>query len=222
MVLGKRQALVVRGGWRGHHPITTTNLFIPFLSDHGFHVLVEDSLEVYEDEELLQQTDLIVQCWTGGDITRAETAGLMAAVQAGTGLAGWHGGIVDAFREDLDYQLLIGGQFVMDAEEPAQQRMRLSAEHADHPVITGIDDFDLYTRPYWTHNDPMNDVLASVTFDADERRSRPTAIPAVWTRTWGKGRVFVSTVGHDPDDLRVPEVRAITERGLLWASRWAP
>jgi type 1 glutamine amidotransferase len=43
--------------------------------------------------------------------------------------------------------------------------------------------------------------------------------PAVWTRQWGKGRVFVSTIGHKLEDLDVPEVRTLTERGLLWASR---
>jgi type 1 glutamine amidotransferase len=43
--------------------------------------------------------------------------------------------------------------------------------------------------------------------------------PAVWLRPWGKGRVFVSTIGHKLDDLDHPAVRTLTERGLLWASR---
>ena len=43
--------------------------------------------------------------------------------------------------------------------------------------------------------------------------------PAVWTRVWGRGRVFVSTIGHFPTDLDVPAVRTMTERGLLWAAR---
>ncbi len=210
---------MVRGGWPGHEPVETTNLFVPFLQGHGFEVLVEESLEVYEDEALLARTDLIVQSWTSGDITRAESAGLMAAVQAGTGLAGWHGGIVDAFREDKDYQLLTGGQFVMDTGGPDRRRVRLSPGFADHPVIAGLHDFEVRGSQYWTHSDPLNDVLATVAFEADERRARPADIPAVWARTWGRGRVFVSTFGHGTEDFRVPEVRAITERGLLWASR---
>ncbi|HKE68392.1 MAG TPA: ThuA domain-containing protein, partial [Nocardioidaceae bacterium] len=43
--------------------------------------------------------------------------------------------------------------------------------------------------------------------------------PAVWTRQWGRGRVFVSTIGHRLEDLDHPDVRILTERGLLWASR---
>ncbi|RKN05999.1 ThuA domain-containing protein [Streptomyces radicis] len=214
-----RQALVVRGGWDGHSPVALTNLFVPFLARRGFRVLVEESLEVYEDEKLLAETDLIVQSWSMGDITPAETAGLSAAVRAGTGLAGWHGGIVDAFRGDHDYQLLTGGQFLGHPPGFARHRVSLEPAYADHPVLAGLGDFEVHTEKYWVATDPLNDVLATVTFEADETRPRAVAMPAVWTRTWGRGRVFVSTIGHKPDDFDVPEVRALTERGLLWASR---
>ncbi len=45
--------------------------------------------------------------------------------------------------------------------------------------------------------------------------------PAVWTRPWGKGRVFVCTVGHNLTDFDIREIRTIIERGMLWASREA-
>jgi type 1 glutamine amidotransferase len=199
--------------------VETTDLFIPFLERSGFRVLVEDCLEVYEDEEFLARTDLIVQCWAGGELTPPESERLIAAVRAGTGLAGWHGGILDTFRETPAYQALTGGQFVMHPPNPGRHRVHLSAERADHPVVAGLGDFDVDAEPYWTLSDPLNDVLATMTVDADETRSRAAAIPAVWTRTWGKGRVFVSTIGHGPDDFESQEVRTITERGLLWASR---
>jgi type 1 glutamine amidotransferase len=31
--------------------------------------------------------------------------------------------------------------------------------------------------------------------------------------------VFVSTIGHKLEDLDVPQVRTLTERGLLWVAR---
>ena len=40
------RALVVRGGWDGHRPIEATDMFVPFLADHGFEVRVEDSNEI--------------------------------------------------------------------------------------------------------------------------------------------------------------------------------
>lgn len=219
MTSGRRRALVVRGGWDDSRPVQTTNLFLPFLRENGFEVLVQDSLEVYEDADLLLETDLILQCWTRGDITRGESAGLLAAVRAGTGFAGWHRGVVDAFREDPDYQLMTGGTFVGNPSGRGPLRVHLSAGHADHPVIARLDDFAVDTDACWTLTDPLNDVLATVTFDPDDTRQRAVTIPAVWTRAWGKGRVFVSTVGRTPADFRNSHVRTLTRQGLLWASR---
>ncbi|HUR05545.1 MAG TPA: ThuA domain-containing protein [Nonomuraea sp.] len=43
--------------------------------------------------------------------------------------------------------------------------------------------------------------------------------PAIWTRQWGSGRIFVATPGHSLDVLQDENVRTIIERGMLWASR---
>ncbi|MEV7341085.1 ThuA domain-containing protein [Streptomyces sp. NPDC093544] len=214
-----RRALVVRGGWEGHQPITITDLFLPFLKDQGYAVETSESLDVYEDADLLAATDLIVQCWSMGEITREQSDGLVAAVRAGTGLAGWHGGIVDSFRGDVGYQLLTGGQFLMHPPGFHDHDVHLVPERADHPVVRGLSDFRVHTEQYWLSTDPLIDVLATTTFEPDEERDRTVVMPAVWTRNCGAGRVFVSAVGHKPDDFDVPEVRTLTERGLLWASR---
>ncbi|MEV7426585.1 ThuA domain-containing protein [Streptomyces sp. NPDC091212] len=214
-----RQALVVRGGWEGHRPVEITELFLPFLRDHGYTVRTSGTLDVYADAELLGTTDLVVQCWTMGELSPEQSAGLASAVAAGTGLAGWHGGIVDSFRGDLGYQLLTGGQFLMHPEGFSEHGVTLVKERADHPVIAGLGDFRVHTEKYWLATDPLIDTLATTEFAADEHHSRPVTMPAVWTRNWGAGRVFVSAIGHKPDDFDVPEVRTLTERGLLWASR---
>jgi uncharacterized protein len=49
--------------------------------------------------------------------------------------------------------------------------------------------------------------------------NRPITSPAVWTRQWGEGRIFVCTAGHHVDILEDPNVKTIIQRGLLWASR---
>ncbi|MDX3853843.1 ThuA domain-containing protein [Streptomyces sp. AK02-01A] len=219
MTSDARRALVVRGGWEGHEPVKITELFLPFLREHGYAIRISDSLDVYGDAELLAATDLVVQCWTMGEISEEQSAGLVAAVRAGTGLAGWHGGIVDSFRGDVGYQLLTGGQFLTHPHGFSDHAVTLVEEHTDHPVIAGLADFRVHTEKYWMVTDPLIDVLATTEFEADADRSRPVTMPAVWTRSWGAGRVFVSAIGHKPDDFDVPEVRALTERGLLWASR---
>ena len=216
-----RRALVVRGGWEGHSPAEATERFIPFLKDNDFSVEVSESLDIYLDAEQLSETDLIVQCWTMGQITDEQVQGLAAAVEAGTGLAGWHGGICDSFRASAEYLQLVGGQFATHPDGVKEHEIVIAPDRADHPIVSGLTRWTQTTEQYWVLADGLNDVLAisrhSATDDTPWRADYVS--PAVWTRRWGRGRVFVSTIGHFPTDLDVPPVRTLTERGLLWASR---
>lgn len=215
----QRRALVVRGGWDGHAPEEAAELFVPFLREHDFDVVVEGSLEAYADAELMAATDLVVQCWTMGDILADELRGLRTAVAAGTGFAGWHGGIIDSFRIATDYLQLVGGQF---AAHPGGALVEHTINiTGDHPIVAGVHDFTLRSEQYWLLTDPLNDVLATTTIapGPDDPWHAPVTSPAVWTRRWGAGRVFVCAPGHLLADLEVPAVRTIIERGLLWASR---
>jgi type 1 glutamine amidotransferase len=101
------KALIVRGGWDGHRPVESTELFVPFLRDNGFEVRIEESPAVYADAASMAETDLIVQCVTMSEITAEQVAGLQGAVAAGTGLTGWHGGIADSYRASADYLHLV-------------------------------------------------------------------------------------------------------------------
>ncbi|MFE7503736.1 ThuA domain-containing protein [Promicromonospora sp. NPDC057488] len=229
-----KRALVVRGGWTGHEPVETTDSFLPFLAEHGYEVRVEETTAVYADADYLAGVDVIVQTVTMSTIEAEELSGLIAAVAAGTGLAGWHGGIADSFRNSSDYLQLIGGQFATHppkapraelAGEAADNFLRhtidIVPERADHPIVAGISDFELTTEQYWVLSDEYNDVLATTTLAAREFDAwhRPVTCPAVWTRQWGEGRVFVSTPGHELSVVDDPNVRTIIERGILWASR---
>jgi len=224
----ERLALVVRGGWEGHQPVETTELFLPFLRAQGFEVVAHDSSAVYEDTELLARADLIVQCMSMGEISREAVQGLRAAVAAGSGLAGWHGGIVDAYPSN-EYLQLVGGRFVAHPSDPGpdgptpqrRHRIVMTERGRAHPITTGIDDFELVTEQYWVLHDDLSDLLATTTHPAraDDPWHRPVVSPAVWTRRWGRGRIFVATPGHDVATLQNPSVRTIVERGMLWAAR---
>jgi uncharacterized protein len=228
-------ALIVRGGWPGHKPVESTDLFLPFLRAEGFAVRIEGSSEVYADEASMAGTDLVVQAMTMSEISASAVAGLRRAVESGTGFAGWHGGIADSFRASSDYLQLVGGQFATHPSRAPEERpgteadnfLRHTIEITDlgrgHPITAGIDDFTLDTEQYWVLHDDLNDVLATTTHPVQPHHPwhRPIVSPAVWTRAWGAGRVFVATPGHSPEVLADPNVRTIVERGMLWASRTA-
>jgi type 1 glutamine amidotransferase len=228
-----RQALVVRGGWDGHQPVESTQLFIPFLEANGFTVRVETSPKIYADRDVMATVDLIVQVMTMSSIEPEEFAGLRQAVENGTGLGGWHGGIADSYRSNADYLQFIGGQFAAHPGKHPDERTGDQGDNyvpytvtmlpaaADHPITQGIEDFDLVTEQYWVLHDDYLDVLATTTQAVRpwDPWTRPVTSPAIWTRQWGKGRIFVSTPGHRVEVLQNPSVRTIIERGLLWAAR---
>jgi len=233
MVEKRKNALVIRGVWDGHQPVETTELFIPFLEAHGFDVRVEDGSRIYADELVMDAIDLIIQVNTMNVIEPEEMSGLQRAVLNGTGMAGWHGGIADSYRNNADYLHMIGGQFAHHAgKDPVERTGEQSDNYLPytvhvtdygktHPIMQGIGDFDLVTEQYWVLSDEYNDVLATTT---QEVRSwdawhRPVTAPAIWTRQWGKGRIFVSAPGHRIEVVKNPNVRTIIERGMLWASR---
>ncbi|MHA7176214.1 ThuA domain-containing protein [Arthrobacter sp. Sr24] len=231
--MSSKNALVVRGGWDGHQPVETTELFIPYLKDNGYDVRVEESPAVYADADYMATVDLIVQCNTMTTIEKAEFEGLRAAIEAGTGMAGWHGGIADSYRNNSDYLHLIGGQFAChpgkhpdecegeQSDNYVPYTVNMTPAAAAHPITEGIADFDLVTEQYWVLADSYIDVLATTTQKVREWDPwhREVTSPAIWTRLWGKGRIFVATPGHHVDILEDPNVKTIVERGMLWASR---
>jgi type 1 glutamine amidotransferase len=231
-----RHALIVRGGWEGHHPVESTELFIPFLEAHGYAVQVEGSPAIYADTEAMSTVDLVVQSVTMSEITHEQVMGLHRAVASGTGLTGWHGGIADSYRASSDYLQLVGGQFATHpSREPSQLRegsqennyLTYTVEITDlgrrHPITAGIDDFELTTEQYWVLHDDLIDVLATTTHPVQPWHPwhRPITSPAIWSRQWGDGRIVVTTPGHSPDILQDANVRTVIERGMLWATRTA-
>ena len=227
-----KKCLIVRGGWSGHDPVRATELFIPALEAANFVVDTEDTPEIYADAVAMAKYDLIVQCITMGSATVDEVAGLRQAVAAGAGLAGWHGGLIDSFRASTDYLQLVGAQFAahphaakdrghIDIEAYRRYTVQILPGAADYEFLQGVEDFEIFTEQYWVLTDGLNEVLATCELvpDVGDEWPRPVTMPVVWTRQWGAGRIFATSLGHTVDVLALHEVRGIVERGLVWAAR---
>jgi type 1 glutamine amidotransferase len=213
-----KKALFVCGGWEGHEPEKCAGIFTPFLKENGYEAEISTTLDSYLDEEKMRSLDLIVPIWTMGTITDEQARGLIGAVEAGTGLAGWHGGMADSFRENIDYQFMVGGQWVAHPGNIIDYEVNIT-DHED-PVTAGMQDFEMHSEQYYMHVDPSNEVLATTTFSGEHTPwIEGAVIPVVWKRNWGKGRVFYSSLGHVAKDFEVPEAKSLVERGMLWASR---
>jgi type 1 glutamine amidotransferase len=210
-------ALFIWGGWEGHEPEASVRLIAPLIEAAGVDVIVSDSLSSLDDAEALARYDVIVPCWTMGELAPARESALLQAVGAGTGLAGWHGGMGDAFRASSDYQFMVGGQFVAHPGGIIDYRVHIT-DHA-HPITRGLGDFDVHSEQYYMHVDPSNTVLAeTVLAGADAPWIAGCRMPVAWTRMHGKGRVFYCSIGHGPKDLGIAEVKEMIRRGILWAA----
>lgn len=214
-----KSALMVWGGWDGHEPRQTTEIFAPILEGEGFKVEVSDTLDALADTDRLKELSLIVVCWTMGQIAPEQERSLLEAVRSGVGFGGWHGGMCDAFRLNTDYQWMTGGQWV--AHPGGQVDYTVNIVNRTDPITAGIPDFRMHSEQYYLHVDPSNEVLATTTFNGEHAPwVKGCVMPVVWKRMWGEGRVFYSSLGHCANDFNsVPEAKEIQKRGLLWASR---
>ncbi len=206
------------GGWNGHEPEQCTNVMADTMRDEVLEVDVVNTLDIFLENEKMSTYDLIVPCWTMSDITGEQANGLMEAVKSGTGLAGWHGGMCDAFRQNVGYQWMTGANWVSHPGGIIDYEVNIT-DH-DDPVTQGLSDFRMHSEQYYLHVDPGNKVLATTTFSGEHAPwVEGTVMPQVWKRHWGEGRVFYSALGHVAADFDVPQVREIMKRGMLWAAK---
>ena len=213
-----KKAMFVAGGWDGHTPFKSAGLFAELLRQEGYEVAIEDTLDAYLDTERLAQLDLIIPTWTMDKIEPEQLKGLLTAVGEGVGVGGWHGCMADSFRNSVDYQFMVGGQWVAHPGNIIDYTVNIK-DH-EHPITAGLEDFQMHSEQYYMHVDPSNEVLATTTFNDDYFPwIAGTVMPVTWTRQWGKGRVFYCSLGHVVDDFEVAEAREMVRRGLLWASK---
>lgn len=213
-----REALIVWGGWSGHEPEQGANIIAGMLEEEGFKVYLENSTEAFADPAIADMS-LIVPIYTMSKIEKEELLNLTKAVEGGVGLAGYHGGMGDAFREAVEYQFMVGGQWVAHPGNILDYHVDVTKP--EDPIMAGLPArFPYRSEHYYMHVDPSNEVLATTTFTGDHAYwIDGVVMPVVWKRKHGKGRVFYSSLGHVASEFQVPEMNTIMRRGLLWAAR---
>ena len=207
------------GGWNGHEPEQTAAICADALRAEGHDVTVSDDLAPLANEGFMAEQDLVVPVWTMSTIAREQEAGLLKAVRNGTGCAGWHGGMGDSFRNNVEYQFMVGGQFICHPGGIIDYRVNITS---DDPIVAGMEDFAMKSEQYFMHVDPSNEVLATTTFSGEHWGVdwvKDVTMPVAWKKRYGEGRVFYSSLGHVASDFDVPEAKEIMRRGCLWAMR---
>ncbi|UOQ46670.1 ThuA domain-containing protein [Gracilibacillus caseinilyticus] len=215
-----KQALIFQGGWQGHEPEDVAHILAGLLEKEDYQVKITDTLQTLAEDDLTQY-DLIVPNWTQGTIEQEQLQPLLKAVEQGTGLAGLHGGMGDSFRMEVDYQFMVGGQWVA---HPGNDGVEYDVHivDADHPLTEGMKNFKVVSEQYYMHVDPAVHVHATTRFPVAEgpyQTNGEVDMPVVWTKKWGKGKVYYCGLGHVAEIVNMPEVLQLMRNGFIWASR---
>lgn len=205
---GERVNMLLLTGGPVHDALNIGNVVQAAMEKTGLFEITR----VHEDldallAERIAPFDLVMFYWTLGEITEAQKRGLMNHVAGGKGFVTFHSG-ADSFRGDPDYRAFVGGFFVT---HPAYRTYQVSITEQDSPITRGIDEFMITDEQYVLDFNPQVNVLANSLY-------RGRLMPVMWTRDWGKGRVFYSALGHDPRACEQEMFQKLLIRGALWAA----
>ncbi|WDR04184.1 ThuA domain-containing protein [Devosia algicola] len=212
-----KSALIVFGGMELHTPKRSAEVTAKLLEECDFRATVTDDYRALGADDVGQH-DLIVPVITDGQLEKSRMANLVAAVQAGTGLAGFHMGLATSFRDSVPFRYAASCYWVSHPGGIIPYRVENVAP--EHEIMAGIDSFEHVSEQYYLNFDPAVEVLATTVFSGEVHPWRKNVtMPVVFTTRHGEGRVFYSSLGHRADELALPQVRTILQRGLLWAAR---
>jgi type 1 glutamine amidotransferase len=212
-----KRALIVWGGLELHEPERGARLVGGWLEEAGFAVTVTGDSEALGGADLATY-DLVMPQVTGGELSLDASVAFCSAVEQGVGVAAFHHGLATSFPGNPLVRFLAGATF---ASHPGDViTYRVEPLRTDDPVMAGIGSFTHTSEQYYLHVDPSAEVLATTTLSGEHAWwKKGVDVPVVIKSRFGRGRVFYSALGHQPDELADRSIATILRRGMAWAAR---
>ena len=168
----------------------------------------------------LRNYDVVIFNNTSGDLPFPDRQGLLDWVRSGGGVVGIHAA-TDAFRVTGDspgwpgYIDMMGGEFIGHG---AQSEVECLVEDPKHPATKDLpSSFKVLDEIYRFRHFSRSKVRGLITLDKHPNSGEPGDYPISWVRSYGKGRVFYTSLGHR-DDVWTNE---LFQRHLTGGMRWA-
>jgi type 1 glutamine amidotransferase len=231
----KIQALIITGqnghDWRGTTPVLRTALE----QTGRFEVRVTEEFRGAGPETLAPYDVVILNYYDSrkpelrwGE--RADTA-LLNYVRGGKGVVVYHFAAA-AFDGWTEFEKMCGGNWrPNNGHHSARHDFTVEIKDQDHPITRGLaasypqPNDELYANLRWQPDGTFH-VLATAWDDhslyrPNEKQPIPGKglnQPMLWTIDYGKGRVFATALGHDPDAMKSEVFRVTLARGAEWAA----
>lgn len=207
--------LLLLGGiyhdFEGYREIMT-----PVFQKNGYQVRATYDFDMLLEAELQQVDVVVLNTCLGGprkngpwaaDLNAAQTAALVAWVQAGGGLLGLHAASVIG-EGGQRLRRLLGGYFV---EHPPEAEFTVMPMYRTHPITRGVEAFTVQDELF------VNAYEADIAIHMVAQHRR-VCHPLVWTRREGAGRVAYIGIGHSEKVWTLPAYQQLVTQALAWLS----
>jgi uncharacterized protein len=163
-----------------------------------------------------------VMFFTTGELPMSDgqKQALVDFVRNGGGFLGVHSA-ADTFYQWPEYSRLIGGYF---DQHPWHQQVRIVADRFD-PLVSFVGPSLVITDEIYQIRDfeaGSHVVLrldpSSVDLTRENVHRHPWGWPLAWTRSYGSGRVFYTTLGHDEAVWRDPRFQMLLRNAVQWVA----
>lgn len=197
--------VVVNGDDVDHDLLTAAQVFQQLGVEAGFATRRAMGTSRFVDPRpATAEADVYLLYTAGGQFTVPQQQALADSVAAGKGLLGVHGANVLG-PADRTLCALLGSHRSEHGRERGRHRVEIIA---DHPITSGVTDFEV-------HDEYGDFALA----DDVTVLARCGELPVLYTREFGAGRVVYLALGHDMRSWGEPAVRALVRNAFRWAAR---
>ncbi|MCL5099214.1 MAG: ThuA domain-containing protein [Candidatus Omnitrophica bacterium] len=182
-----------------------------------FDVKVCEDAFILESSSALKRYDLVfLTLYNASTPTLSDAAkeNLLDFVRSGKGLAVSH--LASAsFKEWPEFKKLCGRNWIMGTSGHGPRSVfKVRIVSPDDPIVQGLEDFETDDELY---SKLQGDTPINVLAVADSDWSKKTE-PLAFTLSYGTGRVFHETFGHDRKAILNPPVQKIIAQGCEWAA----
>ena len=220
-----KKALFLAGGWEGHEPQETSRFISNEIEKYDIESDIINDLDILGEKNKLEKYDIILPVWTMGriddnnwNLKHSKIGNLQEVIYSGVGLAGWHGGMGDAFRDNTNYQFLVGSQFVCHPGDFVDYSVVI--KDSKHEITRGLENFKVHSEQYFLHYDPSVEIVASTKLDNKYHEwIDGVEMPIAYTKKWGNGKIFYCSIGHHLKDFENLNVLQLISQGIIWAAR---
>jgi type 1 glutamine amidotransferase len=223
---GGAKVFLLSGGRRQHHGYRDQAFYLAnVLENTGrFEVTIGEDAAILETPAM-RKYDLIIVNADRRDpefkFTKGQQEALFEYVRSGHGYVSIHGADNAAADWLPTWKEMLGGVFShFGLPDGKTKKGRFTVKIADtsSPVTRGLGDFSIEDELYYQLQ-LMPDVqpLATIEYQG-------SAWPVAWTRSFGKGRVFHTTMGHRDfgpnknDPLHDANLSRLVVQGIEWAA----